>query len=60
MDAAHEVLLRRDTIDDEIRQHFQERRRFFFTPRIVPEIDTLRTDKPESEVPVSLKSDSRF
>jgi len=49
-----EVLLRRDTITDEVRQDFEEQWRFASTPRRVPEIDTLHSDKLESEGPVSL------
>jgi len=44
-----EVLLRSESITDEMRREFHEMWRFGSTPRRVPETDTPRTDKPESE-----------
>jgi hypothetical protein len=50
--AVHEVLLRSDSITPEMRREFAELWRSFPNPRRVPENDTLRRDRPESEGPV--------
>jgi hypothetical protein len=49
-----DVLLRRDAITDEMRREFAEMWRSSPSPRRVPESDTPRRDRLESEAPVSL------